>query len=319
MPEIVETKNLDANESAFFARELEFLKARTYDIRYPQFKGILMIPVSTEAGPGAATITYQQFNSIGMAKIIADYADDLPRADVAGEEFSTPVRSIGDSYGYSVQDIRSSQMSGRNLPSRKAFAARRAVDQEIDRIAWSATGGNVDAGLTGLLYNANITSSTVPTRSGRTTWIADAKTADEILADLNDLVGSVVGLTLGVEEPDTVGCPYAEYAHIASTPRSTGTETTILKFFLNNNPYIKAVVPVNNLRNVAPLPSGGAGPGNLLLCYKKDPQNLTLEIPQPFEQFPIQERNLEYVVPCHARCGGVIVYYPLSIAIYEGI
>lgn len=50
--------NLDANESIFFERELEHVKARSYDIKYPEFKATMLIPVSTEAGPGAETITY---------------------------------------------------------------------------------------------------------------------------------------------------------------------------------------------------------------------------------------------------------------------
>jgi hypothetical protein len=56
-----------------------------------------------------------------------------------------------------------------------------------------------------------------------------------------------------------------------------------------------------------------------MIVYRKDPDVLTLEIPQPFEQFPAQERNLEFVVPAHSRIGGVIVYYPLAIDITEGI
>jgi hypothetical protein len=56
-----------------------------------------------------------------------------------------------------------------------------------------------------------------------------------------------------------------------------------------------------------------------MVAYKKDPDMFTLEIPQMFEQLPVQERNLEYVIPCHARIGGVIIPYPLSLYIMEGI
>lgn len=309
-------QNLDAQEKVFFSRELEHIKATTYDIKYPQFKAMMLIPVSFEAGPGADSITYEQYDVVGMAKIVADYADDLPRADVKGKEFTSPVRSIAESYGYSLQDVRSSQKANKNLPSRKALSARRANDQKVNDIAWNA---NNEAGLYGLIYNPNITVSTVPTRNGRTTWIGDAKTPDEILADMNDIVGDVVDLTNGVEEPDTMLLPYKEYTHIASTPRSANSDTTILQYFLTNNPYCNTVVPVIQMKDKVPAPGGGAGPVNLMLVYKRDPMNLTLEIPQPFEQLPVQERNLEYVIPCHSRCGGVIIYYPLAISIYEGI
>ncbi len=56
-----------------------------------------------------------------------------------------------------------------------------------------------------------------------------------------------------------------------------------------------------------------------MITYKRSPDKLTLELPQLFEQFAAQERNLEFVVPAHGRIGGVIIYYPLSVNIVEGI
>ncbi len=53
------TVNLDSAETAFFARELEYIKSKSYDIEFPPLKAIKLIPVSTEAGPGAESITYQ--------------------------------------------------------------------------------------------------------------------------------------------------------------------------------------------------------------------------------------------------------------------
>lgn len=317
--ERVQSVNLDANESVYFARELEHIKAAAYDIKYPQLKGAsgMLIPISTEAGSGAESITYRQYDKVGMAKIIADYADDLPRADVKGKEFTAPVRGIGESYGYNLQEVRASVMTGKALPTRRANAARRANDQKVNDIVFFAK-ISTHAGLQGFIYNPNITVSTVPTRSGRTSWIADAKTPDEILADLNEIVGDIIDLTKGVEEPNTILLPYAEYQHINSTPRSPNSDTTIAKFFLGNNGYVDTMIPVNELKQVNPKPSG-AGAANLLICYRRDPNNLTLEIPQPFEQLPVQERGLEFLIPCHSRCGGVVIYYPLSVAIYEGI
>ncbi|WP_423056875.1 major capsid family protein [Achromobacter xylosoxidans] len=39
-----------------------------------------------------------------------------------------------------------------------------------------------------------------------------------------------------------------------------------------------------------------------------------MELPMPFNQLAAQARGLELVVPCLARAGGVVVYYPLSMA-----
>lgn len=310
--------NLDANESIFFARELEKIKAQTYDVQYPELKATALIPVSFEAGPAAESITYQQYDMVGVAKIIANYADDLPRVDVKGKEFTSPVRSLGDSYGYSLQEIRASAALNKNLPQRKANAARRAVDQAVDNIAWSARSTDAKwGGLVGLLYNPNITKVAVTAGVGGSTWAL--KTADEILADLNEVVADMVELTKGVEVPDTILLPIAQYSLIATKARSTTSDTTILEFFLRNNPSITKVEWVNELDAVTPNPRTGTGSADCMVCYKRSPDKLTLEIPQPFEQLPIETRGLEYITNCHARCGGVIVYYPLSITVVDGI
>jgi hypothetical protein len=311
--------NLDANESIFFARELEHVKSSTYDILFPELKMQKLIPVSFEAGPAAESITYQQYGSVGIAKVIGNYGDDLPRVDVVADEFPTPVRTIGDSYGYNVQEIKASAATGKNLPNRKAVAARKAIDKKIDDIALSArpTDG-VNAGLCGLLYHPNTTKGTIATRGGHVTWAT--KTPAEILADLTSAVSSMIALTKGVEVPDTVLLPIAQWSIISTTPLSAGSDTTILEFFLKNNPSIKTVEWLAPLANVNPVPSTGAAANtDCMVVYKRDPMKLTLEIPSPFEQLDPQARGLEYVVPCMARCGGVLIYYPLSVAVYEGI
>ena len=309
--EVIRSQNLDASESAFFARQLEYIKAKSYDIVYPEFKALSLIPISTEAGPGAETITYQQYDSVGLAKIINSYADDMPRSDIKGAEFSARVRSIGGSYGYSIQEIRAASMAGLPLQQRKANAARQANDQLVNRIAWF---GDTLHGLNGLIYHPNTTKAGVPNGD----WVATA-TPDEIIEDVNTILSGIMDLTLGVESADTVLLPVLEYAHIASTPRSTTSDTTILEFLRRVWPGV-SFESVPELKDVNPVPSTGAGTDtNIMIAYRKSSDKLTLEIPQPFEQFPAQERGLEFVVPTHSRVGGVIVYYPLSISIGEDL
>ena len=62
-----------------------------------------------------------------------------------------------------------------------------------------------------------------------------------------------------------------------------------------------------------------AGTGPRALFYKRSPEVLELVIPQDFEQLPPQAKNLAFVVPCHARCGGVVVRYPVAMLYLDGI
>lgn len=251
-------------------------------------------------------------------KVISNYASDLPRSDVYGKEFTARVKSLGGAYGYNLQEVRSAAMAGKPLQARKAASVRKANDQAVNRIGWF---GDATAGLLGLLNQPNVPAAVVAAgaTTGNVRWIgATPKNAAEILADMNNAVTRIDSLTLGVEMPNTMLLPVAQHRKIATTRLDSGTDTTIKEFFLKNNPQIKMIDSVNELASVNPAPSGGAT-ADVMITYDRSPEVLTLEIPQVFEQLPVQERNLEFVVNCHSRIGGVIVYYPLAIDIAEGI
>ena len=134
-PHGTNTLKLDANESAFFKRQIEYIKAKTYDVKYKDLKAFTLIPISNESPSGATEITWRQFAGVGFAKIISDYANDFPRVDVYGVETTTKVRGIGASYGYSVVEIRRAQMANIPLDQKKANMTRRAIEQVINQLA----------------------------------------------------------------------------------------------------------------------------------------------------------------------------------------
>lgn len=300
----------DANEGIIFAQELETVKARSYDVVYPELTATMVIPVDTSAGTGTETITYYQYDAVGQADIISNYSTDLPRVDLKGDKFTADVKSLGDSYGYSVQDARAAAKAGKPLEQRKANAARRAIDQKINDLAYF---GDSKHKIVGLLSHANIPTYTLPTDGTGTTTTFATKTPDQIIRDLNGMVSKMLELTQNTEIPDTMLIDHVTHAYISSTPRSSTSDTTILQFFLANNPYVKNVQVVPELKGT------GTGGTNVLIMYRKSPDKLTLEIPQPFEQLPVQTNGLEFVINCHARCAGVIVYYPLSLIKAEGV
>jgi len=305
--------------SMFFARELEHVKAQTYDVVRAPLRAMELIPVSNTAGPGAESIVYEQYDMTGLAKIVANYADDLPRSDVKGKQFVARIRSIGNSYGYSLQEIRAAQQAAKPLEQRKANAAARAQQEAWNRIAFY---GDEEHGLQGWLTNANIPSETVENdgTGDSTEW--DTKTPEKILRDMNDLVNGIVDRTNGAEQPDTLVLPIKQYTKITTTRADSGTDTTIAQYFLNNNPFIESLEWSNELsedQRASALGDSDPFSGDIMIAYRRDPDALTLEMPQMFEQLHVQERGLEFVVPCHSRCAGTIVYYPLSQAVGEGI
>jgi hypothetical protein len=290
-------------DNVFIERQLEYVKAKSYDIKYADLIARQLIPVSHETPPGAATVKYNSYDMFALAKVISSYGTDLPRSDVRVTETRQVIQSLGSSYGYNVQELRAAAMAGLPLEQRKANAARRAIEQKFDLIA---TSGDATNGLQGILTQANAQTYTIPNgQGGFQAW--STKVGLEILADMNLATAQVVTSTNDVEHPTTLAVPLKQFAIISMTPVNTGIPATVLQHFLKSSPWIKEVIPWYRLTGA------GAGASDRMLIYVRDPDHLWLEIPQEYEQFPVQPLGLEFRIPCHARCGGVIVPYPLAI------
>jgi len=311
---IESTGRMDANESIYFARQLEFIKSQAYDVKRPALSALSLFPVDTSVPAGAETLTYRQYDTVGMAKVIANYADDLPRADVTAKEFTSRIRGIGISYGYSVQEIRASQMTGSSLDVKKMRAAQRGHDEKINQLAWV---GDTVSGLPGFLSNSNVPGYIIPTTGTGTSKLWVNKTADQILTDLNGITNSVITTTKGVHKPTEIWLPYAQYSLISSTPRSSTSDTTILDYFLSNSPSIQRVIPVNELASTAN--GGNAGTYDIMIAAENLADNYQLVIPMAFMQHAPQQKNLEFTVPCESRVGGVTIEYPLAFAKADSI
>ncbi len=228
---------LDASETAFFKRQLEYIKSRTYDTKYKNLKAKMLIPVSTEAPAGADYIVWYSFSKAGRAKIIADYAHDFPRVDIYAEENQSQIKSLGDSYGYSIKEIRRAQMARVDLNGRRANTARRAIEELIDDLAWN---GDDAYNMQGFLNYPGITEFTLSSGGSGDTWAL--KSPDEIIVDLTGIMSAVSVPTKGVEEVDTILLPREQYNLIKNTRMTDGNDKTILTFFLSNNPGVTVEV-----------------------------------------------------------------------------
>lgn len=298
--------------SIFFARELDYIKSKSYDKIYPEFTALNNFPITHEVPEGAETMTYYSYEKTGMAAIISNYATDLPRADVKGSPTTAYVKSIGDSYGYSIQEMRASRMTGKSLDTRKAEAARYAIDRKTNEIAFA---GDKEHKLIGMLSSDNnIPLYTLATVETRTSW--KDKSAAEILADINGMFAYQSRITQDVERADTLALPPAVFIDI-STRQIPNTGYTVKRFLLENAPYLKNIItaPELSAENKATNPYGV----DVAMLYTNSADKFSLEIPMAFYQYPLQNRNLEVIVPCEERVAGIVLYYPLSALLAVGV
>lgn len=298
----------DALETVFIARELVSVETAVYEKKYPEFKGRSLVP--KKALPDGATFaSYTEQDEYGSAKIISSGADDLPRAEVSRTETMVQIYTVGDAYAYTTMELKKAAFARMSLDAAKAMAARRIMEQKIDLLLQT---GDAAYGMKGLLNQSGTNTYVVPNGGlGSPLWVN--KTSDEILTDLNAMANAPSNATNGIEYPDTMVLPIAQYDLISQKPRSSTSDTTVKEFFLGNSPYIKEIIPW------WPCKTAGAAGVTRAVTYRKDLEALWYYMPQEFQAMAPQLRNLEYLIPCTCDFGGVHVRLPKSITYADGI
>jgi hypothetical protein len=303
-PQLAE--HFDDAQTVFLREQLTNLKREAIRIEFPEFKARSLIPVKTETSTGDEYVEFKTLERIGRSKIIADYAKDFPSVTLRGTSHIGRIKSLGASYGFSIQEIRNAAKAGVALSTELATAAKEAIIEQENQIAFF---GDNEHRLYGMFNNPNIPRSLAPAGVGGIDWTL--KTPNEIIADMNQVVNGVSENSLGIHMANVLLLPLSKYNAIASTPRSATSDTTILAWFLQNNPYIQRVIWLNELETASS--SGDA----MAVAYKLDPSVLQLDIPQDFEVFPEQVEGMRFSHPCHSRIAGVHIYKPLAINFLE--
>jgi hypothetical protein len=303
------SRRLDRGESIFFTRESEFIKTKTYDAKPPALKGLSLVPIASNLPGGITEITYRRFNEVGEAKLIADYAKDFPRVDVFGEEYTVKVKDFGVSYGYSIREIRASMRADKRLDLRRALAARRAHERNLNKttLLSDPVGDSF-----GILDFPGITEATLPADGTGSSKSWASKNVDQILRDINVMLDAVIQTTNGIEIPDTLLMPLSSFTRLTNTRLGDNT-ISLMKYIRDNFPQITRIDWLNELKGL------GAGGTNRIFIGKFDSDHIENQIINQFEQLEIEQEGGEYTIPCISSTAGVIVYYPMAFAFADGV
>jgi hypothetical protein len=295
----VTDQRLDAGETASLARQLEFVEKTIYETKVVPAKSALFIPYNATISDAADSWSYSMWNGFGMAKIIHGYADDLPMVGRFATKYTAPIRSMGNAFGYSIQDIRAAAFAGVPLEGALGMQARRVIEMFTDELL---SVGSADNGLEGFVNNANIPDVALPNGS----WAS--ATSAQILEDLHYFVDSVRVQSKQNYEADTLLFDTVSWGIVTSKPYSDTIPDTILTVFMRQKPTLKNADVWWRLDTAA----GGSAPA--LITYARTPEVVEGIVPLPFAMLPPQPRNLGFVVPCEGRCGGSALRYPIGAA-----
>ena len=297
----------------FLISQLAYVEQQVYEVRYPDIQYPGLVPVDTGANEWARTITYFSMDKVGQATWFNHMAKDIPHAESFRTKHDVTVEMAAIGYGYSNEELGQAMMvPGQSLTTDRAMAARRAAEEFIDDLVLN---GDSDKGWDGLLNHSSVTKSDAPdgaSGSGNTEW--NLKTGDEIIKDVNTLLGGMYEDTKTVELADTLLLPPSAYAHIAGTPRSTHSDVTVMKFIMESNIYTATTGMPLMIRVCRGLENAAASNHGRAIAYRRHPEVLKLHMPMPHRFLPVyQSGPISYEVPGILRLGGLEIRRPKAI------
>lgn len=308
--------NMDADVGPYFARELETIRAQTIEVQYGALKMAGLIPLNTEGDPSDLVFTTQITDMAGVAALAGDSdGDDAPTVEVNGSEMIVKIRKVHAKYVYTMDEARRSMRANKNIPGRKARAARRAIDQKIDQILALGDGTPTYLGLRGLYKLASTETYTVPAgAAGSKLWTgANKKSADEMLADLHAMADQVFVNSLEVEACDSLVLPTAMYAEANNRRIGENVSTTVLEQFLKTRKNEDGSPQFKSVSSSARLNTASGTSGLRAVMYHKHPDCVEGVLPNPFAQEAPFFHNGRVETVCYANTAGVIAHRPKSV------
>lgn len=303
----------DASEGmGFLVSQLAYTEAKAFARQYTPMQYERLVPLSSEAGEWAEVIRYQMYDQVGQGKRISGKDRAIPKVDVSDADKTMPVYLGGVGYDYSQEELRRAAHLKSPLPTRKLGAAIEAYRRHINTVALT---GEAISGITGLFNNASVPHASAPTGS----WGGGTTTEAQVLADLNTAIMKVWENSGYNDFPTHLVLPPSSFAYLVTTPRGTQSDSTLLKFILDNN-MAKLQGGVNVV--IEPgigLETAGAGNTKRLVAYVKNEDRVVMHLPMPLRFLAPQPVGLMIDIVGEYKYSGVEVRYPNSMYYMDGL
>lgn len=223
---------------------------------------------------------------------------------------ANPLTLWGMQIGWTIPELESAQKLGRPVDQQKFQGMQLKYQMDIDEMVYI---GDSTLGLTGMLNHANMSNVTNATTG---TW--SSATADQILADINELLSSVWAASGYAICPDSLRLPPAKFGFLVSQKVSSAGNISILE-------YVKANCISTSINgrplDIQPLKwlyQRGSGSTDRMYAYTKDPMRIRYPL-VPLQRTPLEYRDLRQLTTYFGRLGAVELVYPETVGARDGI
>jgi len=285
------------------------IETKIYERRYPTFNYSQVIPVVTEGNAWATGTTFFTVDSAGEAKFLSGAGTDMPFNKTTKGMSSHDFAMIGSGWEWTIEEINQAALYNISLNQTDAMSATDKVERLLNTVAFV---GSTEKNWTGFANSTVVPRADVDTPG--TFW--PAKSADQILTDVNEVIGRVRTQTSEVEWADSLALPPAAFRTIATKRLGAGDGTlTVLEYIKKNNIYTAETNQPLNIFPVRELATASQDGGGRMVAYRRDEEVLRFHLPMPRTVLqPRQKSIMGFETGIIARTGGTEIRLPLAMA-----
>ena len=305
----------DQEAMGFLISQTAHIESQVIEIKYPDIQYPQLIPVDTSANEWARSVTYFSVDKTGRANWFHAKAKDIHVADVERAQHEVGIHMADIGYRYDIEELGVAMLvPNTNLTADRAAAARRAYEEFMDDIGLR---GKAEKSMSGIMNYPGITTTLAKNTGGNTTW--DAKSADDILFDVNNALTGVYTGSLTVEMADTILLPVTALT-ILGTKRIDNTDTSVMTYLKENNVYTQITGQPLTIRALRGLETAGQNGSGRMVAYRRSPDVIKMHVPMPHRFLDVwRTAPLVYDVPGIFRTAGVEVRRPGAMRYVDGI
>ena len=301
--------------------EFNQIEKAAYNLPRENLDAIQSAPIKGGINKGAQTYTVKTITKLGMAKVIAENAKDLPQISIAIKKETVEIRDVGASYEFTRAELDGAAFNNMPLEDIDAKAARQTIDEKVDEIIYV---GEKNWGLQGLFTNPNVTRTIAANNAGGTSKKWKDKTLDEITTDIQTMVDAVFNATKGPRgsgtvTPNTIKIPRDAFTYL--TTKYTGSDSKITYLEALKSKF--APQGITNWELCVSAAGVGKvsveGDADRALLYRKGEENVFSILPIVFRVLPPQYSGLAITYNCTARTGGCCWRRPTTGVYMDGV
>lgn len=290
------------------------IEAGVYARRYPTLNYNRVLPIVTEGNQWAIGTTFFTVDSAGEAKFISGAGTDMPFNKSSRDQASHDFAMIGSGWEWNLEEVNQSALYGINLPATDAASATDKIERLLNSIAFT---GSTEKGWTGFANSSAVPRADVATPG--TFW--PAKTVDQMLADVDEVLGRVRTQTEEVEWADSIALPPVAFRTAATKRLGAGDGfMTVLEYIKKNNIYTAETDQPLNIYPVRELATASQDGGGRMVAYRKDREVVRFHLPMPRTVLqPRMKSLMGFEQGIIARTGGTEWRLPKSAAYADEI